>query len=217
MGFWAHFDAAQQWEQRAEIPIILAMQHFLDSAGVMDAIVLFTESIHPSCVITALVPFLCFMGHTRQAVTFAIALGVSDIMNMVYKLIARGDRPYWFDEKILQYHSTCEPGWGQPSGHMNAISGVVLTGIYLYNLNASHPYVQKVFVPLLLLAGCVSRVSTGSHFILQTILGMCTGYAMANFGTCNWVQDFFTISLEKSRMARTGTFVFVCENNNFES
>ncbi len=88
-----------------------------------------------------------------------------------------------FDNRVLQYSTTCEPGWGMPSGHMNAVTCGLLTLVYLYKDKISFANFFHKFMLLPVLAlGCVSRVATGSHFAAQTLLGMCCGLFWAKSG-----------------------------------
>ncbi len=69
----------------------------------MDFLVTFTESIHPSCAITAVVPFLIFTHQWKQAYLLAFIFSCSDMTNAILKVTARGNRPYWSDKGTLAF------------------------------------------------------------------------------------------------------------------
>ncbi|KAM6951637.1 glucose-6-phosphatase 3 [Aplochiton taeniatus] len=132
--------------------------------------------------------FIC--RRTGRAIVWVAA--ISEWLNLVFKWMLFGERPYWwigeshlFDEtppKVHQFASTCETGPGSPSGHAMvtaAVWWVMMSSIgsFLYSrtksvLLSGVPYF--IYLVMLMAVG-ISRIFILAHFPHQVIAGSISG------------------------------------------
>ncbi|XP_049636680.1 glucose-6-phosphatase 3 [Suncus etruscus] len=117
---------------------------------------------------------------------------ISEWLNLIFKWLLFGDRPYWwiyesgyygrFPAQVHQYPISCETGPGSPSGHC-MISGAalwpIMTAISSYVATKTNRYWLRM-IPLLtycvlLLAIGMSRVFLLAHFPHQILAGAVIG------------------------------------------
>ncbi|XP_046894606.1 glucose-6-phosphatase catalytic subunit 1-like isoform X1 [Hypomesus transpacificus] len=135
---------------------------------------------------------------------------VGDWLNMIFKWILFGERPYWWIQEtgyygnstvpyIEQFPMTCETGPGSPSGHAMGAAGVYyamissLLAILLRNYG-THIKSWCVRGPLWMVfwcvqvCVCVSRVFIAAHFPHQVIAGVFIGIIVAQaFNHIQWI------------------------------
>ncbi|XP_077171767.1 glucose-6-phosphatase catalytic subunit 1-like [Paroedura picta] len=158
---------------------------------------------------------ICF--HLKEAVGIRLiwVAVIGDWLNLVFKWILFGQRPYWWVHEtdfyghapppvILQFPVTCETGPGSPSGHAMGSAGVyyVLVTALLAQLSPRQPNTSTArCLHGLLWAGfwavqvcvCLSRVFIAAHFPHQVIAGVVSGMVVAEvFGH---VRFIYTASL----------------------
>ncbi|XP_075949000.1 glucose-6-phosphatase catalytic subunit 1 isoform X3 [Anarhichas minor] len=132
---------------------------------------------------------------------------IGDWLNLVFKWILFGERPYWWVHEtahyangdrphIEQYPMTCETGPGSPSGHAMGAASVY------YTLVTSILTICVVVVGRYLRAGlwtlfwgvqvcvCLSRVFIAAHFPHQVVAGVITGMIVAEaFNRTQWIYS----------------------------
>ncbi|XP_015277296.1 PREDICTED: glucose-6-phosphatase-like [Gekko japonicus] len=144
---------------------------------------------------------ICF--HLKESVGIRLiwVAVIGDWLNLVFKWILFGQRPYWWVYEtefygkdpppvIQQFPITCETGPGSPSGHAMGSSGVfyVLVTALLAQLSPLQPntLIGRCLRGLLW-AGfwavqvcvCLSRVFLAAHFPHQVISGVVSGMVVA--------------------------------------
>ncbi|KAM8748863.1 glucose-6-phosphatase 2-like isoform 2-T2 [Acanthopagrus schlegelii] len=124
---------------------------------------------------------------------------IGDWLNLVFKWILFGHRPYWWVQETMfyhndsfphleQFHSTCETGPGSPSGHAmgsSCVWYVMITSALNFTRPASSVTSLQRFQRFRLLRSClwmafwvvqisvcISRVFIATHFPHQVILGL---------------------------------------------
>ncbi|XP_016403197.1 glucose-6-phosphatase-like [Sinocyclocheilus rhinocerous] len=123
---------------------------------------------------------------------------IGDWLNLVFKWILFGERPYWWVHEtsyyinsstphIEQYPMTCETGPGSPSGHAMGAAGVYYTlvtsilAIMLSKEKKSSPkslYLRGSLWTLfwtVQVCVCLSRVFIAAHFPHQVFAGVISG------------------------------------------
>ncbi|NP_001187276.1 glucose-6-phosphatase 3 [Ictalurus punctatus] len=133
-----------------------------------------------------------FYLHRRTGIAILWVTAVSEWLNLVFKWVLFGERPYWWigqsglfvknSPSVQQFQSTCETGPGSPSGHAMvtaAVWWVVVSALasVLHSRSGSKilAAIPYVFYTLLLGAVGVSRVFILAHFPHQVIAGILTG------------------------------------------
>ncbi|XP_004086877.1 glucose-6-phosphatase [Oryzias latipes] len=142
---------------------------------------------------------------------------IGDWLNLVFKWILFGERPYWWVHEtahyannarphIEQYPMTCETGPGSPSGHAMGAAGVyytlvtsILAILTSRTQQNSKPSSNKDWY---LKAGlwslfwgvqvcvCLSRVFIAAHFPHQVVAGVITGMIVAEaFNRTQWIYS----------------------------
>ncbi|XP_053870059.1 glucose-6-phosphatase catalytic subunit 1-like isoform X1 [Malaclemys terrapin pileata] len=151
---------------------------------------------------------------------------IGDWLNLVFKWILFGQRPYWWVHEtgyygnastpvIQQFPLTCETGPGSPSGHAMGSAGV-----YYVMVTALLPCVQgtqhrsraaRCLRGLLWLAFwavqvcvCLSRVFLAAHFPHQVIAGVISGMVVAE--AFDHIHSIYNASLR--RYLGTTLFLF---------
>ncbi|XP_064589836.1 glucose-6-phosphatase catalytic subunit 1 isoform X2 [Zonotrichia leucophrys gambelii] len=126
---------------------------------------------------------------------------IGDWLNLVFKWILFGERPYWWvldtdyygnssAPEIQQFPLTCETGPGSPSGHAMGAAGVyyvMVTALLSLALAPTWPPVPHRVLWMVLWIGfwavqvcvCMSRVFIAAHFPHQVIAGVFSGMAVA--------------------------------------
>uniref|UniRef100_A0A8C0JGG9 Glucose-6-phosphatase n=1 Tax=Chelonoidis abingdonii TaxID=106734 RepID=A0A8C0JGG9_CHEAB len=141
---------------------------------------------------------------------------IGDWLNLVFKWILFGQRPYWWVREtgyygntsgpaIQQFPLTCETGPGSPSGHAMGSAGV-------YYVMVTAILLHTVFLRTALWAGfwavqvcvCLSRVFIAAHFPHQVIAGVISGMAVAE--AFRHIPSIYNISLR--RYLGTTLFLF---------
>ncbi|XP_018597651.1 glucose-6-phosphatase catalytic subunit 1 [Scleropages formosus] len=148
---------------------------------------------------------------------------IGDWLNLVFKWILFGERPYWWVHEtpyyrnssvphIDQFPMTCETGPGSPSGHAMGAAGVYyamvtsILAIALKEKRRSHLdwCIRGMLWTLfwgVQVCVCLSRVFIGAHFPHQVVAGVITGMAVAEvFNRMEWIYNaslkkYFSITL----------------------
>ncbi|XP_032091373.1 glucose-6-phosphatase-like [Thamnophis elegans] len=138
---------------------------------------------------------------------------IGDWLNLVFKWILFGQRPYWWVHEtnfyqnmsapeIQQFPVTCETGPGSPSGHAMGSAGVyyvMVTAILSLTQGRKRPSWKHRFLQTVLWAVfwtiqvcvCVSRVFLAAHFPHQVIAGVFSGILVAkSFQYITFIYDF---------------------------
>ncbi|KAF7666175.1 hypothetical protein LDENG_00117660 [Lucifuga dentata] len=142
---------------------------------------------------------------------------IGDWLNLVFKWILFGERPYWWVHEtpyyantvrphIEQYPMTCETGPGSPSGHAMGAAGIYYTLVtsILAIMNCKKKFGNKkstksswylktilwtVFCGVQVCV-CLSRVFLAAHFPHQVIAGVITGMIVAEaFNRTEWIYS----------------------------
>uniref|UniRef100_A0A8C9WD44 Glucose-6-phosphatase n=1 Tax=Scleropages formosus TaxID=113540 RepID=A0A8C9WD44_SCLFO len=141
---------------------------------------------------------------------------IGDWLNLVFKWILFGERPYWWVHEtpyyrnssvphIDQFPMTCETGPGSPSGHAMGAAGVyyaMVTSILAIALKEKciRGMLWTLFWGVQVCV-CLSRVFIGAHFPHQVVAGVITGMAVAEvFNRMEWIYNaslkkYFSITL----------------------
>ncbi|NP_001003512.2 glucose-6-phosphatase a, catalytic subunit, tandem duplicate 1 isoform 1 [Danio rerio] len=142
---------------------------------------------------------------------------VGDWLNLVLKWVLFGERPYWWvhetkfygsmkHPELQQFSMTCETGPGSPSGHAMgsaAVGYVMITALLSILAERKLPPLIYRLVQLMLwmflglveLLVCMSRVYLAAHFPHQVICGVISGIIVAE--TFSRVQWIYSASLKK--------------------
>uniref|UniRef100_UPI00398EEC52 glucose-6-phosphatase catalytic subunit 1-like isoform X5 n=1 Tax=Pristiophorus japonicus TaxID=55135 RepID=UPI00398EEC52 len=127
---------------------------------------------------------------------------VGDWLNLIFKWILFGQRPYWWVHEtsyygnssvpvLEQYPITCETGPGSPSGHAMGSAGVwyVMVTAFLASMlrrgkvNMNNNLCLRAFLWgvfwVIQVCVCVSRVFVATHFPHQVFLGVISGMVVA--------------------------------------
>ncbi|XP_043911381.1 glucose-6-phosphatase catalytic subunit 1-like [Protopterus annectens] len=142
---------------------------------------------------------------------------IGDWLNLVFKWILFGQRPYWWIHEttfyskssvpvVEQFPVTCETGPGSPSGHAMGSAGVyymMATALTTLLLQKQQQQLKKWFAHSLLWMGfwgvqiavCLSRIFLAAHFPHQVITGVLSGIAVAE--VFNHIQLIYKASLKQ--------------------
>ncbi|NXN99390.1 G6PC phosphatase, partial [Rhinopomastus cyanomelas] len=143
---------------------------------------------------------------------------IGDWLNLVFKWILFGERPYWWVHEtdyysnvtapeIQQFPLTCETGPGSPSGHAMGAAGVyyvMVTALLSAALGKKQPKTLRYWVLWLVLwtgfwavqvCVCLSRVFIAAHFPHQVITGVISGMMVAK--TFEHVGSIYGASLRR--------------------
>ncbi|XP_075203722.1 glucose-6-phosphatase catalytic subunit 1-like isoform X3 [Anomaloglossus baeobatrachus] len=153
---------------------------------------------------------------------------VGDWLNLVFKWILFGQRPYWWihetsyygnasSPEIMQFPVTCETGPGSPSGHAMGSSSVyyVMTCAALSLLQGHtsfksrkkcHRWALWAFFWTVQVNVCISRVFVAAHFPHQVIAGVISGIVVAK--AFNHLQIIYSLNLKKYCYATLFLFSF---------
>ncbi|XP_077170116.1 glucose-6-phosphatase catalytic subunit 1-like isoform X1 [Paroedura picta] len=151
---------------------------------------------------------------------------IGDWLNLVFKWILFGQRPYWWVHEtgfyrnasapsIQQFPVTCETGPGSPSGHAMGSAGVyyvTITAILSILLGNKQPSWKHRFLQAVLWAAfwaiqvcvCLSRVFLAAHFPHQVIAGVFSGMLVAE--SFQRIHSIYNASLR--RYTATTLFLF---------
>ncbi|XP_078080163.1 glucose-6-phosphatase catalytic subunit 1-like [Mustelus asterias] len=137
---------------------------------------------------------------------------IGDWLNLIFKWILFGQRPYWWVHEtsyygnspvpvLEQYPITCETGPGSPSGHTMGSAGVwyvMVTAFLTSTLQNKQHCIQNWCLRALLwgafwviqISVCASRVFLAAHFPHQVFLGVISGLVVAEaFGRINAIYN----------------------------
>ncbi|CAL8304155.1 unnamed protein product [Lota lota] len=148
----------------------------------------------PKAAFLLIFPLTYFINRRRGTTVLWVA-AVSEWLNLVFKWVLFGERPYWWigesrlfvnnQPKVIQFASTCETGPGSPSGHAMVTAAVwwvivSAVGSSLYSrtrsvLLSALPYL--LYIALLVAVG-LSRIFILAHFPHQVIAGSVTGFIL---------------------------------------
>ncbi|XP_074835341.1 glucose-6-phosphatase catalytic subunit 1-like isoform X2 [Carettochelys insculpta] len=166
--------------------------------------------------------------HLREAVGVKLiwVAVIGDWLNLVFKWILFGQRPYWWVHEtsyygnasapvIQQFPLTCETGPGSPSGHAMGAAGVyyvMVTALLSCVLGPQHrTCAARCLRGLLWLAFwavqvcvCLSRVFLAAHFPHQVIAGVISGMVVAE--AFDHIHSIYDVSLR--RYLGTTLFLF---------
>ncbi|XP_026576753.1 glucose-6-phosphatase-like [Pseudonaja textilis] len=142
---------------------------------------------------------------------------IGDWLNLVFKWILFGQRPYWWVHEtnfyqntsapeIQQFPVTCETGPGSPSGHAMGSAGVyyvIVTAILSITRGRKRPSWKHRFLQTVLWAAfwtiqvcvCLSRVFLAAHFPHQVIAGVFSGILVAE--SFKYITSIYDPSLRK--------------------
>ncbi|XP_004080645.1 glucose-6-phosphatase 3 [Oryzias latipes] len=129
----------------------------------------------------------------RTGLAIVWVAAISEWLNLVFKWMLFGERPFWWigesrlydktnQPKVHQFPSTCETGPGSPSGHAMvtaAVWWVVVSSLGSFIYSRTHSWVISglpyvLYVTLLAAVG-ISRIFILAHFPHQVIAGWLTG------------------------------------------
>uniref|UniRef100_A0A8C6U925 Glucose-6-phosphatase n=1 Tax=Neogobius melanostomus TaxID=47308 RepID=A0A8C6U925_9GOBI len=157
--------------------------------------------------------------HLRASVAIKLiwVAVIGDWLNLVFKWILFGERPYWWVHEasyydnsvrphIEQYPMTCETGPGSPSGHAMGAAAVyytLVTSILAIMISKKKIGVKKStknewYLKVILwsvfwavqVCVCLSRVFIAAHFPHQVIAGVITGMIVAEaFNRTQWIYS----------------------------
>ncbi|KAE8575709.1 hypothetical protein XENTR_v10003918 [Xenopus tropicalis] len=152
---------------------------------------------------------------------------IGDWLNLVFKWILFGQRPYWWVHEttffinssaptILQFPVTCETGPGSPSGHAMGSSSVyyvmahAVLSILLENKTSLMSRFQRwalwLFFWSVQVNVCLSRVFVAAHFPHQVIAGVFSGMLVAEM--FNHIQCIYNASFKRYLHATLFLFFF---------
>ncbi|XP_027558020.1 glucose-6-phosphatase [Neopelma chrysocephalum] len=143
---------------------------------------------------------------------------IGDWLNLVFKWILFGERPYWWVHdtdyynnnsapEIQQFPLTCETGPGSPSGHAMGAAGVYYVMVVALLSAAGGKKQSRTFGYWVLwtvlwtgfwavqVCVCLSRVFIAAHFPHQVIAGVFSGMAVAK--TFQQVHCIYHASLHR--------------------
>ncbi|NWW65380.1 G6PC phosphatase, partial [Ifrita kowaldi] len=143
---------------------------------------------------------------------------IGDWLNLVFKWILFGERPYWWvldtdyygnnsAPEIQQFPLTCETGPGSPSGHAMGAAGVyyvMVTALLSAAKGKKQSRTLRYWVLWTVLwmgfwavqgCVCVSRVFIAAHFPHQVIAGVFSGMAVAK--TFHHVRCIYNASFHR--------------------
>ncbi|KAF6730006.1 Glucose-6-phosphatase 3 [Oryzias melastigma] len=146
----------------------------------------------PKAAFLLVFPFTYFISK-RTGVAVVWVAAISEWLNLVFKWILFGERPFWWigesglydktsQPKVHQFPSTCETGPGSPSGHAMvtaAVWWVVVSSLGSFVYSRTHSLVisavpYMLYVTVLAAVG-ISRIFILAHFPHQVIAGCLTG------------------------------------------
>jgi len=156
-----------------------------------------TQLGDPTCVFLLAFSGSQLLCNERLCFSVVLAFLFSDVTNALVKWIASGNRPFWMDTTLEQFHITCETGYGMPSGH------VMVTAAVYAMVAAACGWVFWLLWGALVLAISVSRVYVAAHLPLQTIYGAIAGAATASFIQCNidrWTASWKSLTVSGQLM-----------------
>jgi len=150
----------------------------------------------PTLIFLLIAPTVYLLAKDRNSgVELLIALIASDWTNGMMKWAARGDRPYWHDDRVKEFSVTCESGFGMPSGHMMVSTAVSFLLIARISPRWRRTARSIAFIFLFLVG--LSRMYVGAHFLGQVIAGTMIGAIEAFILIRYRVAEQFTRALEK--------------------
>nr|XP_033774940.1 glucose-6-phosphatase-like [Geotrypetes seraphini] len=153
---------------------------------------------------------------------------IGDWLNLVFKWILFGQRPYWWVHDtdyyrnisapvIEQFPVTCETGPGSPSGHAMGAAGVyyVMVSALLTIILEKNQHTLKNWCLWgglwsgfwgVQICVCLSRIFLAAHFPHQVISGVFSGMAVAE--AFHHIQSIYKVSLKKYICATLFLFCF---------
>ncbi|XP_006901752.1 PREDICTED: glucose-6-phosphatase [Elephantulus edwardii] len=156
--------------------------------------------------------------HLREAVGIKLlwVAVIGDWINLVFKWILFGQRPYWWVldtdyygntsvPLIKQFPVTCETGPGSPSGHAMGAAGVyyvmVTATLSIFRGKKKSTFRFRCLNVILWLGFwavqlnvCLSRIYLAAHFPHQVVAGVLSGIAVAE--TFRHIQSIYNASLK---------------------
>ncbi|KAM6934815.1 glucose-6-phosphatase 2-like [Xenentodon cancila] len=184
---------------------VLAIQHLQNNYNEYHKFLSFMSTVgDPRNIFSIYFPLWFHLSHSVGTKMIWVAV-IGDWINLIFKWILFGQRPYWWVHEthlyhnssvphLNQFHITCETGPGSPSGHAMGSSCVWYVMI-TSALNLARPSaVSSVwsFQRYSLLRSClwmafwviqisvgISRVFIATHFPHQVVLGLITGMLVA--------------------------------------
>ncbi|KAG8446623.1 hypothetical protein GDO86_014177 [Hymenochirus boettgeri] len=150
---------------------------------------------------------------------------IGDWLNLIFKWILFGQRPYWWVHETLfyvnsspptihQFPVTCETGPGSPSGHAMGCSAVyyvmasAVISLVLQNQATFKSRFQRwilwTFFWVVQINVCLSRVFVAAHFPHQVIAGVFSGMLVSEI--FNHIQCIYNASVKRYMY----TSLFLC-------
>ncbi|XP_042562787.1 glucose-6-phosphatase 3-like, partial [Clupea harengus] len=135
---------------------------------------------------------LTYFFNRRTGVAVVWVAAITEWLNLVFKWILFGERPYWWMKEsrlfeknppqLQQFPSTCETGPGSPSGHVMVTAAVwwvmvssLASSIHSRTGSKLAAAVPYLFYSLVLVAVGLSRIFILAHFPHQVIGGLLAG------------------------------------------
>ncbi|KAG8446928.1 hypothetical protein GDO86_014398 [Hymenochirus boettgeri] len=145
----------------------------------------------PGTIFLIYFPLSYYLQHRLGVTVLWIAL-LSEWLNLVFKWLLFGERPFWWIHEsgkydglnLTQFPSTCETGPGSPSGHC-MITGAALWPVVMY-FNSRLPkrtlqsLVPVLLYTLLIVGVAISRILILAHFPHQVLAGIITGVCLGH-------------------------------------
>ncbi|XP_037547137.1 glucose-6-phosphatase 3 [Nematolebias whitei] len=178
--------------------------------------IVITHMGDPKAAFLLVFPFTYFISR-RVGVAVLWVAAISEWLNLVFKWMLFGERPFWWigesrlfvsaQPKLHQFPSTCETGPGSPSGHAMvtaAVWWVVVSSLrsFLYSRTRSLliSAAPCLLYGLVLVAVGLSRIFILAHFPHQVVAGCITGFILGivlsrRVPEGRPLQFFFSLSL----------------------
>ncbi|XP_024866336.1 glucose-6-phosphatase 3 [Kryptolebias marmoratus] len=148
----------------------------------------------PKAAFLLVFPFTYFISK-RAGVAVLWVAAISEWLNLVFKWMLFGERPFWWigesglfvsvQPKVQQFPSTCETGPGSPSGHAMvtaAVWWVVVSSLGSSLYSHTHSVLLSaapcLLYVLILVAVGLSRIFILAHFPHQVVAGCITGFIL---------------------------------------
>ncbi|XP_053296067.1 glucose-6-phosphatase 2 isoform X2 [Pleuronectes platessa] len=185
---------------------VLVIQHLQNNYREYHSFLNFMSTVgDPRNIFSVYFPLWFHLSHKVGTKMIWVAV-IGDWLNLIFKWILFGQRPYWWVQETTFYHNnsaprleqfqiTCETGPGSPSGHAMGSSCVwyvmITSVLHFTRPSPSASSVQSLQRFRLLRSGlwmafwiiqmsvCISRVFIATHFPHQVILGLLSGMLVA--------------------------------------
>nr|XP_046259214.1 glucose-6-phosphatase 2-like [Scatophagus argus] len=200
---------------------VLVIQHLQNNYREYHDFLSFMSSVgDPRNIFSVYFPLWFHLSHEVGTKMIWVAV-IGDWLNLIFKWILFGQRPYWWVQEthfyrndsfphLEQFHITCETGPGSPSGHAmgsSCVWYVMITSALNFTRSSSTVSPLQSFQRFRLLRSCLwmafwviqisvcfSRVFIATHFPHQVILGLLAGMLVAE--TFDHIFSVYNASLK---------------------